>query len=254
MFPYFTVTTIQIGPLTIYVWGLMIVLGILACLWILKFEARARQLPYDLFLDLTAWILAAAFAGARLAHALFYEPAFFWAHPEEILQVWHGGLASTGGIIVGVVVGVGRARRLKLPFIASADAVARCLPVAWVIGRLGCYFTHMHPGRLANTWFAVAYPGGARLDLGLVESFVWLLIGVAFWIFPRAKKSGTYAVAILLFYPVARFALDFFRATDLVMSDRRYFGLTPAQYAMIILFALGVCVAARLKLFKKYDA
>lgn len=251
MFPYFAATTIQLGPLTIFVWGLMIALGVALCLVVLKFETRARHLAYDPFLDLAVWILGAVFVGARLAHVLFYEPAFFAAHPGEILQVWHGGLASTGGIIAGVVVGVWRARRLKLPFLAASDAVARSLPVAWAVGRLGCYFTHMHPGRLSSAWFAVAYPGGSRLDLGLLESGFWLVLGLAFWVFPRAKKLGIYAVAILIFYPVARFVMDFYRATDLTMSDMRYFGLTPAQYAMIILFALGVYSAARLKLFKK---
>jgi phosphatidylglycerol:prolipoprotein diacylglycerol transferase len=47
------------------------------------------------------------------------------------------------------------------------------------------------------------------------------------------------ALATMLYAP-ARFVLDFFRATDVALPDRRYLGLTPAQWACLATFALGV--------------
>ncbi len=37
--------------------------------------------------------------GARLGHCFFYEPAYYLAHPLEILMTWRGGLASHGAAI-----------------------------------------------------------------------------------------------------------------------------------------------------------
>jgi len=41
-------------------------------------------------------------------------------------------------------------------------------------------------------------------------------------------------------YPVCRFCLDFMRADDLGFVDKRYLGLTPAQYVVVGIFAVGV--------------
>lgn len=251
MLPYFSQTSFSIGPVHIFVWGLMVALGLVVCLWALVFETRARGLSYERVLDMAVWTIVGAFVGARLGHILFYEPAFFWAHPEEIFQVWHGGLASVGGITAGVGVAVWYVWKHKLPIKKYGDAVCRIMPAAWAIARTGCYLTHMHPGVHVRAWFAVAYPDGGRLDLGLLEAVFWLMLGVVFWVTPRSKQSGIYIVFMMVLYGVARFILDFFRATDVMMSDARYGGLTAAQYAMLVLCAGGVYLAVRWRIYKK---
>lgn len=254
MLPYFNFSTLALGPLTIYVWGLFVALGIALFLWLVKFEARARQVSYERLLDLSVWVLVAAFVGARVFHVLFYEPTWFWAHPIEIIKIWHGGMSSTGGMVFGVSVALIYIWRHKLSAILYGDVICRMLPAAWILGRMGCYLTHMHPGRLSSAWFAVAVPAGARLDLGLIEAVAWLVIGVIFWALPRQRRAGFYISALLLIYPVVRFGLDFLRATDTAMPDARYFGLTPAQYVMIGLFALGLFLTYQWRNLKKYDA
>jgi prolipoprotein diacylglyceryl transferase len=37
--------------------------------------------------------------GARLGHCFFYEPEYYLKYPWEIIQIWHGGLASHGAAI-----------------------------------------------------------------------------------------------------------------------------------------------------------
>jgi phosphatidylglycerol:prolipoprotein diacylglycerol transferase len=49
----------------------------------------------------------------------------------------------------------------------------------------------------------------------------------------------------MLIYAPARFALDFLRATDVATPDRRYVGLTPAQWACLATLALGVYLWTR---------
>lgn len=44
-------------------------------------------------------LVAGAILGSRLGHVFFYQWDYYSQHPEEILMIWKGGLASHGGAI-----------------------------------------------------------------------------------------------------------------------------------------------------------
>ena len=45
------------------------------------------------------YIIIGTIVGARLGHVFFYGWEFYSQNPEEIIKIWHGGLASHGGAI-----------------------------------------------------------------------------------------------------------------------------------------------------------
>ncbi len=51
------------------------------------------------------WVVAGTVIGARLGHVFFYEWDYYSLHPEKIIRIWEGGLASHGGTI-GVILAV----------------------------------------------------------------------------------------------------------------------------------------------------
>lgn len=51
------------------------------------------------------YLIIATILGSRLGHVFFYSWDYYSQHPEEILKVWHGGLASHGGA-VGILVAI----------------------------------------------------------------------------------------------------------------------------------------------------
>jgi phosphatidylglycerol:prolipoprotein diacylglycerol transferase len=246
MLPLFGLTSVHIGALQLYWWGFFVALGIGVTLFVAERETKKQKLEFDHIMNLAMWTVVAALVGARLMHVFVYEPAYYLAHPLEIVRVWNGGMSSTGGIVLGAAVAIFYVLKKKLDIRAYGDVVARSLPAAWIIGRLGCFFTHTHPGTLSNMPFAVKYPEGGRLELSLLEAFAWAVIGTVLWLIPRPKKSGMCLAYVALLYAPLRFGLDFLRADDV-----RYAGLTPAQYVMIGLFAAGIFGYFR---FKKYDA
>jgi phosphatidylglycerol:prolipoprotein diacylglycerol transferase len=86
-------------------------------------------------IDVSALIicaLAGTVVGARLAHCLFYDPAFYLAHPLRILAVWEGGMASHGGA-VGLVLGLAWGVRRHAPGLA----LLTLLDVATISSALG---------------------------------------------------------------------------------------------------------------------
>jgi prolipoprotein diacylglyceryl transferase len=64
-----------------------------------KREGMKTELVDSLFL----YVVIGTVIGARLGHVFFYDWAYYRQHPAEIIQIWHGGLASHGGF-VGIIV------------------------------------------------------------------------------------------------------------------------------------------------------
>jgi len=242
MLPYFQIDAVQVGPITLQVWGMWVSLGILVGVYLSYRLATRYFLSPVLMLDLAIWGIIGGLIGARLGHVLFYNFDYYFFHPAEIVKFWHGGASSLGGFL-GAAVAIGILvvlRRLKFKeLLAYLDIGMLSFWLAWGIGRIGCFFIHDHPGRLSNFFLAVNFPGGARHDLGLYESlFSFLLFTIYYLLFTRLIKIrwGLVFVYSLAAYAVGRFCLDFLRATDLPYSDPRYFYLTPAQWGMAVVF------------------
>src|SRR5262249_30628801 len=129
-----------------------------------------------------------------------------------------------------------------------ADAVALGLAVGWIFGRTGCFTAHDHPGVRSSFFLAVRYPGGARLDLGLLELLFTIVMTVILFVYARKPRVPGRVIGLFatMSAPV-RFGLDFLRATDYTAerADQRYAGLTPAQWGCIALLAVGVWLLRR---------
>lgn len=244
MIPYLEWKTIALGPLTLQVWGLFAALGVVsATLWAVR-TAKRRGMDVAKIESLALWTIAAAFAGARLFHVIFYEPAYYFAHPAEILSVWKGGLSSFGGFFGAAAFAAWRIRKLGLSFWKTADVAVPATVLGLGCGRVGCFLIHDHPGTLAHegwAWLAVRYPDGARYDLGLLLGvFDFLLLGALLLLMRKPRRDGWTLVVALLAYAPVRFTLDFLRAADV-----RYSGLTPGQYGSVLLFTAGLFVMMR---------
>ncbi len=93
----------DLGWLKLKWYGLMFALAVLAGYWILVLQFRKRDLPVSQVATLVQYQFLGGIIGARLGQVLFYDLAYYLAHPIEILLIWHGGLASHGAAIGGFV-------------------------------------------------------------------------------------------------------------------------------------------------------
>lgn len=246
MIPYFEWKTIPLGPVSIQVWGFCAAVGVVLGVLFAVRQAKRRGLDAEAFESMAFWIVISAFIGARLFHVLFYEPAYYLAHPVEILSIWKGGLSSFGGFAGAAAAFFLCLRKSKLPLLKTADALSIALPLGLGCGRVGCFLIHDHPGTLAygaGKWLAVNYPDGPRYDLGmLLGLFDFLLFGAFLLLLKKPRKDGYYFALFMTVYGPVRFLLDFLRILDV-----RYFGLTPAQYGSIAIFGAGVWLMSRIR-------
>ncbi|MBI5022636.1 MAG: prolipoprotein diacylglyceryl transferase [Candidatus Magasanikbacteria bacterium] len=254
MLPYFHLSSLALGPLKIQIWGLFVAVGFLIGLLIASSKAKKCGLKVEVAENLILWIVISSLIFSRVFYVLFGgELSEFLRQPWLILAIWQGGMMSTGGFFgAGLAVLSFRAHDKseqakpgifgndKLKY---ADILAYVFPFGWMIGRIGCFLTHLHPGRLTNSFLSVNFAEGARLDMAILEVLILLPLAILFIVFSKKQQSaGFYTIWLLLWYGIARFFLDFLRATDLPISDTRYFYLTVAQWGSILLILIGLTI------------
>ena len=240
MIPWFLIPPLRLGPVTLQPFGLLAAAGIFLTGRLLVREAVRRELDPHPVEQAAGWAVVGGLVGGHLVHLFFY-------HPEElresgwlqVFKVWEG-LSSTGGVLGGLIAVLIFFRIHQLSFARYADVFALAVAPGWMVARLGCFSVHDHPGVLSAFPFAVAFPGGARHDLGLDDAIALAAISaLLFALDRRSLLRGRLLPLLGLLYGVSRFLLDFLRATDLPYSDARYLGLTPAQFAAIALVVWG---------------
>jgi phosphatidylglycerol:prolipoprotein diacylglycerol transferase len=254
MIPFFSWTVIELGPVTLQVWGICVALGALIALFFCLREVKKDVIPAkagiqsreilnaEIMWNVFFWLVFSGFIGARIFHIIFYEPMFYLNNPGEILKIWHGGASSLGGF-VGALTGLFiflKTKKIRFAdFKPYAEIIGMYFWFGWAIGRVGCFLIHDHIGRLSDCFLAVNFPYGARYDLGLFDSLLALIIFLVLFFTRRIralKKVGSLVLGFSL-YALGRFFLDFLRADDILGADARYFHLTPAQWGIIAFFA-----------------
>ncbi|MFT4977123.1 MAG: phosphatidylglycerol:prolipoprotein diacylglycerol transferase [Myxococcota bacterium] len=244
LIPYFSIPLMELGPLVLDSWAILVSLGFIVGLEISR--ARGIRLGLDVkdVVDGALFIVGMGFVGGHVMHVLAYNPHLLeeqgiWA----LLRIW-AGFSSTGGFI-GAVLGAILFYRVIRPrdFWKHADTVMFGFPFGWFLGRMGCFSAHDHVGASATFFLAVDFPEpwGPRHDLGLYEALLVLIICATFWgLRNRPVRPGLFTAIFAALYAPIRFSLDFLRNTDLSGADTRYAGLTPAQYGMLVMFTAGV--------------
>lgn len=239
MFPYLEWRTIELGPLTLQVWGLFVALGfLLGAIMAVRLAKQRGQDPKVIY-ELLPWLIFAGIIGGRLGYVVFYDLPYYLSHPLEIFALWNGGSSIFGGLMACFLVAMMFFKKSQLDAMHYSDTMLFGLPFGIILGRVGCFLIHDHPGTATNFFLGTRYPDGiVRHDLGLEEALLMIVLSGCFVVLARKPRPvGTYAAAFCVFYGATRFCLDFYRLVDV-----RYLGLTPAQYLCLALMAIGIAI------------
>ena len=237
-------------PFSLKPFGLLVATGVYLGAYVTTRYARKRGVQPAAIASFVYWVVGIGFIGGHVLDVLFYSPERLKTDPFALFRLWDG-LSSFGGFIGGAIGALLWRLKHRVSMLPYADLVASGLPLGWVFGRAGCAVVHDHPGMVSDAWYAVAYPGGGRLDLGLIEMMLTVPLAIAFLLMQkRAWPWGFFVAVMCVAYAPVRFGLDFLRiredvpALDLY-ADRRIASLTPAQWASIGLLAFGLWLLRR---------
>lgn len=249
MIPYRQLTHIHIGPIEIQVWGLIVALGIVTALALALRRAKKTGIKKAWVYDLTFYSILFGLIGSRIGYVLFSWPADIPLTLLNAANITKGGLSFTFGLAAAAAADMIYMRMKKINVLRFADFMAPYIVLAHAIGRIGCFLIGDHLGKTTNFFLGVAFNGAARHNVALYEIIILLAIFAVLTYLRRLKKfDGMIFASYLMLYPLLRFPLDFLRA------DPTYHGLTAAQYALTILFAVsGMFMLAKLLKHKRKE-
>jgi len=252
---------LDLGPLQITGYGLMMMVGFLVGSWLISLELRRRGWREEYASDITLAAVVGGIVGAKLWYVVLT------GDPNALLS--RGGLVWYGGFVGGSLAVWLNGLRLRVPTEITAHLVAPALAAAYALGRIGCFLVNddygrpttlpwgmkfpqgMPPSTVANLrdQFGVALP--AELDPTTVlavhptQLYEVVLMLAAFGILwawrGRAKGLGWLFGLYLVFAGAERFVIEVLRAKD----DRFLGPFTIAQLVSVLLVAIGLVVMSR---------
>lgn len=128
-----------IGSYEVHWYGIIIAFGFLLAVLYGGRTAYKWKMSLDGMMDVLLWGTVLGIICAR-AYYVIFEWDYFSAHPNEIIQIWNGGIAIYGGII-GALIGAAIGCKVgKIDFYNLLDMGALGLLIGQGIGRWGNFF------------------------------------------------------------------------------------------------------------------
>ncbi len=150
----------EVGPFTIHLYGLTILLAIVAAVLLIGYRWRKLGGDWDLVLRAALWGVLAGLVGARAYHLVtsWDQDPTIHAHWWGPFAIWKGGLGVWGGILFGCIAGAIVVKRAGVSVLLFMDVAAPGLLLAQGIGRWGNYFNQELYGK------PTTLPWGLKID------------------------------------------------------------------------------------------
>ena len=226
---------LEIGPLTIHYYGILIACGLM--LAVIYGWKRCRQfgIIQDDITDGVLWIVPFAVLCARAYYCIFQWDEEFARDPISVLYIWNGGLAIYGGVI-GAVIGVTVYcifKKIKLP--ALLDLVALGFLIGQSIGRWGNFFNREAFGATTESFLrmglynTVTQTTTYHHPTFLYES-LWNAIGFVglHFLSKKRKYDGQIALGYCAWYGLGRALIEGLRTDSLYLGPFRVSQLLAA--------------------------
>ncbi len=257
-FPAFDPVLVQLGPLAIRWYALAYIFGILlgwlyaraviraGALWGGNASKNLAPMSVTDYDDSVLWVTFGIILGGRTGYVLFYNPAYFAAHPLEIAQLWNGGMSFHGGFLGCVLAVILFARRRGIPALSLGDVTCLVGPIGLLLGRIANFINGELWGRPTDVPWAMVFPGGGPLprhpsqlyEAGLEGLVLFAVLALAV----RAgalRRPGLIIGIFALGYGLARTSCEFFREPDAQLG-LLWGGLTMGMILSLPLMLAGL--------------
>ena len=253
---------LQLGPLTLTGYGLMMMAAFLMAGWAIQLELRWRGLNEEYAAD----IVIAAVIGGLLGAKLWYV---VWSRDWQAL-FHRGGFVWYGGLLGGIVAVLINGWRLQVPPRYTMEITGAPLALGYALGRVGCFLVNDDYGLPSTVPWAMKFPNGlppttvaqlSRLHgvfppdadpftvvavhpTQIYETVMMFLAFLWLWHLRTHRHGMGWRFGVyLVLAGVERFLIEFVRAKD----DRIFGPLSVAQLTSMLVALAGVAIMVRLR-------
>ncbi len=255
------------GFVTVRWYGLMFAVGFLIGYEIVSRMFRRENAPDHWVPSLFFFVVVATIVGARLGHVLFYDfHHYFVEHPEDIIKVWEGGLASHGGVL-GIMVAIWLYSRYitKLPMLWTFDRLVVPTGLVAALIRIGNLMNHEIYGAVTDLPWGFRFienigtymQGAAPVftppchPTAIYEALCYLAIFVLcmfmYWKRDCHRRPGLIFGTFMALLFTCRFLIEFIKNVQEPWEEtmRAAIGLDMGQLLSIPFIVLGVWLVIR---------
>jgi phosphatidylglycerol---prolipoprotein diacylglyceryl transferase len=251
-YPTINPIAITIGPIKIYWYGIMYLIGF-ATAWLLLQYRIKKQIPIltkNQVTDLIFYSAIGVVVGGRLGYMLFYNVTTFLHAPWVLFKIWQGGMSFHGGLIGVAVALYGYGRSIHQPFLKLADFLMPVVPIGLGAGRIGNFINGELWGRPTEMPWGMVFPradGLARHPSQLYEfGLEGVLLFIILWVYSsRPRASGKVSGLFLILYGLFRLISECFRQPDLQLGFVFSDWLTMGQLLSLPMMGVGVMLFFR---------
>lgn len=242
---------LELGPFTIYWYGVIIATGALLGIYLAMKEAERLGWHKDTIIDFVVFAIPIAIISARIFYVFFewerYADGPFW----KVFAIWEGGIAIHGAVFGGVLTAIVFAKVRNISFWKLADIVAPSLILGQAIGRWGNFMNQeAHGGPVSEAAYQnflqylpdfimnqMTIDGVMYHPTFLYES-VWNILIFTFLLLLRKFNPlrGEIFLNYLIFYSIGRFFIEQLRTDSLYIVE----GVRTAQVVSVALIVVAI--------------
>lgn len=246
---------LHIGPLTVYGYGFMIAMGVLAAWFVIRARERADCIWHmNIFFIWLSGVPLVDFASAKILFWItnWKEFASESAGDHRIRRI-----CVYGGIIGGILVGWLYCTIKKLKFLTYFDLMMPSIALAQGFGRIGCLLAGCCYGKETTGSLAITFTDSAFAPnhVPLIPTQIYSSIldfahfFLLLYVAKHKKADGQVAGCYLICYSIGRFVIEMFRG-DIERGNVGIFSTSQFISILILIIGIGLTVAAGRKKFK----
>lgn len=207
-------TLVKFGTINIYFYGIIIVFGILLCMYLIEKLSKNKGIEKDHLESLYFYLIIFGILGARIYSVLFFDFKYYKYNFWEIFKIWHGGIAIQGAIIAGTLTLYLYCKKNKLNLLKYLDIFALVMPLGQAIGRWGNFFNEELYGKISSVpWAIYIQKTGFHHHPIFIYEFILnlLFFFILLKIFKKHYEEGKIFLLYILGYGIIRFFMEFLR-------------------------------------------
>jgi phosphatidylglycerol:prolipoprotein diacylglycerol transferase len=214
---------------------------VIGIIWTLK-EAPSEGIEPDHLYEVFIIIIALALLGSRLAFVWLNWGTLYRGQPWwKIFAFREGGLTFYGGLLAALLGGLFYTRYRKISFLKHLDFITPFIALGYAITRIGCFLNGCCYGRITSVPWGIVFPAVDNFPRHPTQLYASASALLIFFMLRHLRKfkhfPGFLFIWFIVLYGVYRFAVEFFRVSEIA-----FWVLSQAQLVAVVFVIAGLAV------------